>query len=260
MSQRPEELTVSGVEAGRRLTYQGAACINLEVLHFDSYQSRELRSDHVEYLKRCFRSEGCQRLLPQNHVPVVISQQLLNNALQASDVSAQQLLEVGLGSYRKLDFPPRVQLECLHGQHRIEAGRQFLLPTEQWWIVDLYLSGISQFVLRSRTAYIILLDLDSDVRSSLTEEYAHERHPTDGEIYQKLRQYDAERDLDSKLRWKARLRGIRQKSLNTLYQHEDLAHAFDALLDIPGLWDGMKLSTLHKLFPLRCNEVCRTIN
>ena len=30
---------------------------------------------------------------------------------------------------------------------------------------------------------------------------------------------------------------------------------FDALLDIPGLWHDMRLSTIHKLFPLRCDEV-----
>jgi hypothetical protein len=101
-----------------------------------------------------------------------------------------------------------------------------------------------------------LVDLKPNLRSWLIEEYSYEWKPTDGEIYQKLRQYEAERDLISKLRWKSRLEGIRPKSLKTLYKHEALTNAFDALLDISGLWHGMKLSTIHKVFPLRCNEVC----
>jgi hypothetical protein len=79
------------------------------------------------------------------------------------------------------------------------------------------------FVLEIGTISVALEPLDSN-----------EQKPTDGEIYRKLRQYDAERNLSSKLRWKSRLRGIRPKSLKTLYKHEDLTDAFDALLDIPG--------------------------
>jgi hypothetical protein len=63
--------------------------------------------------------------------------------MRDSDVSAQQLSTTGPPStFSKLDFPPGVQLECLYGQYRIKAGREFLLPTEKWWIIDLYLSGI----------------------------------------------------------------------------------------------------------------------
>ena len=96
------------------------------------------------------------------------------------------------------------------------------------------------------------------MKTSLVEEYSNELKPTDGEIYRKIRQYDSERNISSKMRWKARLKGIRPKSLNTLLKHEDITDAFDALLDIPGLWDGMMLSTIHKLFPMRCNEVSVT--
>jgi hypothetical protein len=27
------------------------------------------------------------------------------------------------------------------------------------------------------------------------------------------------------------------------------------LLDIPGLWDGMRISTLHKMIGMKCDEV-----
>lgn len=226
----------SALEAERRLRYQGSARISLDVLYFE--RSRELDLNQVEFLKKCFRNEDCQRLPARNHVPAVISQQQLATAMRHSGVSTEQLLAGHLSGYPRLKFPTSFQLECLHGRHRIEAAREFLLPTESWWIVDLYPP-----------------DLNTNLRSWLVEEYSNEQKPTDGEIYCKLRQYDAERNLVSKSRWKSRLRGIRPKSLNTLYKHEDLTDAFDALLDIPGLWRDMKLSTIHKLFPLRCNEV-----
>jgi hypothetical protein len=31
--------------------------------------------------------------------------------------------------------------------------------------------------------------------------------------------------------------------------------AFDALLDVPGLWDGMQLTTIHKMMALKFDEV-----
>jgi len=48
----------------------------------------------------------------------------------------------------------------------------------------------------------------------------------------------------------SRLQGIRPKSLKTLYKHEDLTDAFDDLLVIPGLWDDMKLTTIHEALPV----------
>ena len=47
-------------------------------------------------------------------------------------------------------------------------------------------------------------------------------------------------------------RGLRQ-----LLEHGDgeLTAAFDNLLDIPGLWDGMRLSTMHKIIGMKCDEV-----
>ncbi|KAI9770687.1 MAG: hypothetical protein M1839_003071 [Geoglossum umbratile] len=56
------------------------------------------------------------------------------------------------------------------------------------------------------------------------------------------------------MRWWARLRGNRAKNLNTLLRHGDLTNAFDALLDIRGLWDGMMITTLHKVMAMKCDE------
>lgn len=145
MQQSRYQVEDSALEAERRLRYQGSARISLDVLQFGWDQQRELDPGHVEFLKKCFRNEDCERLPAENHVPAIIGQQQLANAMRDSGVSVQQLLAAGpLNGYPSLEFPTGVKLECLHGLHRIEAGREFLLPTEKWWIVDLYPPGRSR--------------------------------------------------------------------------------------------------------------------
>jgi hypothetical protein len=39
--------------------------------------------------------------------------------------------------------------------------------------------------------------------------------------------------------------------------HEAMTAAFDDLLDIPGLWGGMRITTLHKMMALDCDTVCK---
>jgi hypothetical protein len=46
------------------------------------------------------------------------------------------------------------------------------------------------------------------------------------------------------MRWKACLRGCRLKNLKELLTDEELTTGFDALLDIPGLWDGIIITIL----------------
>jgi hypothetical protein len=51
--------------------------------------------------------------------------------------------------------------------------------------------------------------------------------------------------------------GKRQQNLLTLTRHDALTEAFDDLLDIPGLWAGMKITTLQKMMALKCDAVGR---
>jgi hypothetical protein len=60
------------------------------------------------------------------------------------------------------------------------------------------------------------------------------------------------------MRWKARLRGSREAYLLTLSKHGALTQAFDALLDIPGIWGGMRISTLHTVMAVDCDKVGRS--
>jgi hypothetical protein len=72
-----------------------------------------------------------------------------------------------------------------------------------------------------------------------------------------MRRYHFQRNFAFEMRWKARLRGKRQECLVSLTRNERMLAAFDDLLDIPGLWDGMQITTLHKMKALKCDTVSR---
>ncbi|PVH67490.1 hypothetical protein DL98DRAFT_443489, partial [Cadophora sp. DSE1049] len=58
------------------------------------------------------------------------------------------------------------------------------------------------------------------------------------------------------LRWKACLRGRRLTYLKGLLLDEKFTAGFDALLDIPGVWDGMRMTTLNKMMAMGCRDEC----
>ncbi|KFY64740.1 hypothetical protein V496_03055 [Pseudogymnoascus sp. VKM F-4515 (FW-2607)] len=225
------------LEGERRLKYKGTARISLDVLFFRQDQPRESNKRQADFLVDCFRKEGCHRLPFCNHVPAIIDQESLDAAMQRLGKTADALLTNNeVPDYPLLEFPTSFHLECLHGRHRIEAGREFLDPGDDWWTVDLYLS-----------------DLNVDLKTCLVDEYSNEEKPSDGEIYYKMRRYHFQRNFSFEMRWKARLRGKRQQYLLTLTRNEAMTAAFDDLLDIPGLWGGMKITTLHKMMALKCD-------
>ncbi|KAF1948546.1 hypothetical protein CC80DRAFT_556252 [Byssothecium circinans] len=226
------------LEAERCIKYRGTARISLEVLHFQSNQPRELSQKNVERLKEIFRIEKIHRLNPRNHIPAVIHQSDLEDAIQASDTTAERLLSNPANEPPLLAFPAGHRLTCLHGRHRVQAARETLPPTDAWWTVDLYLA-----------------DSNPALETTLVEEYSNEKKPSDGEIYCKIRQYEQERNLCFKNRWKARLSDHGRRALRQLQDHEELTAAFDDLLGIPGLWDGMRISTLHKMTGMNCDDV-----
>jgi hypothetical protein len=131
----------SKLEAETRRTYKGSARISLDVLYFQRNEHRDLDRKHVDYLKGCFQRDKCRRLEKRNHIEAAVDQPSLDAALRSSDVSARELLTNEPNGCPKLSFPAGFKLRCLHGQHRIQAAREFLLPHDKWWTVDLYTSG-----------------------------------------------------------------------------------------------------------------------
>ena len=55
--------------------------------------------------------------------------------------------------------------------------------------------------------------------------------------------------------WWARLRGNRAKNLKALLRYDKIRSAFDALLDVTGLWQGMQLTIIYKIIVLKFDDI-----
>lgn len=131
------KLEDSKLEEEGQLKYRGSARLALEVIHL----SGELDSIHVERLKRMFRKDGCRPKHMGNHILLLIDQPSLDVALSISGLSSNTLLRNTNNDYPELRLPSGRQVSCLHGKHRIQAGREFVSARERWWVADLYLAG-----------------------------------------------------------------------------------------------------------------------
>lgn len=96
--------------------------------------------------------------------------------------------------------------------------------------------------------------MNDDLRTLLAEQLSNEKIPPDGEIYRKIRQHCLKPLAAA--RWWACLTENKQYELKRLLRRDDFTAAFDALLDIPGLWrDGMRLGVTKDMMGLKCDEV-----
>ena len=89
----------------------------------------------------------------------------------------------------------------------------------------------------------------------MTEEYANEESPSDGEMYRKIRQYQREKQTNLEVRWWTRMSPHKASNLRQLLKYNEYTLAFDSFLELPALLIGMRISTLHKMFAIRCDEV-----
>ncbi|EER43197.1 conserved hypothetical protein [Histoplasma capsulatum H143] len=222
--------------AERRLKFQGAAKVNLDQIFFDPQSSQQLDHKNVDRLCRIFQEEGCRSMPLAHRVPAAVSRQHLAAALQRANVSACDLLTNPEPQMPHLRFSPG-QLRGLHGRHRIAAGLEVLSPAHSWWVVDIYLD-----------------DIGDDLKTSLIDEYSNEKPPSDGEIYRRIRQYANDGNLHGELRWKARLCPNSQTRLQSLFKNTRLRHAFDGVLGIPGHRNAMRISMLHRVMAVSCDE------
>ena len=253
------------LDTERRLTCKGSALVRFEYLNWNVYIRRNKSKkrpdpERIERVKRIFRREGCLPRRVEHHIPAVIDQGRLDAALEDSrrkgrwkgiTLPSNHATINSQDEYPELEFPGGI--ECLRGRHRIEAGKVWLPPTEKWWIVDLYLSGISY-----------------ELETLLVEEYANEEKPCDGEIYRKIREYQCLPGqgnsqvspitcVSLEMRWWARFNQNREKRLRGLLRNRMLTAGFDALSKLPGLFDaGMMVTTLHTVLATRCYEVSIT--
>ncbi len=83
---------------------------------------RQLDPKNVARLRNIYLLEGCHRLDPQHHVPVLIDQFALDQALRKDNISRSSL--------KSFDEPKLLSVDrnitYLHGRHRLEAAKDFL--------------------------------------------------------------------------------------------------------------------------------------
>jgi hypothetical protein len=129
------------LDAERTRKFKGSARVRLEFLHFPEDPVRKLDKKNVKRLKSSYKDGGCHQCDRRNRVNAVLDEPNLHNAVQLSRTSLNALLSAGPSEWPQLTFPPNFRLTCLNGQHRIQAGKEYLAPDAKWWIVDLYLDS-----------------------------------------------------------------------------------------------------------------------
>lgn len=120
--------------------YKGTARISLEHLHFP-HPCRQVDYRIIYQLKRDFEGEGCIKDDPNNRVPAVIDDEILNAGLEKLQISIDTFTATSKNKPPLLQLGRDVRLECLHGKHRILAAKDFLDVPDRWWMVDLYSTG-----------------------------------------------------------------------------------------------------------------------
>jgi hypothetical protein len=139
------------IQCEKSAKHIGVARVKLSVLEFPN--ARSLDPKNVERLKNLFRGQrGYKPDDFQNHIPAVIDEATLSEALSGSGLSRQALVSPG-PDYPRLDFPPGVRLECLRGQHRVKAAGETFTSVDIYWVVDLFIAGLSPAMCSNKIAY-----------------------------------------------------------------------------------------------------------
>ncbi len=171
-------------DAERRRICRGSVLVRFEHLKWNEYTKqneakRKTDPKHVERIKQIFIKRGCRPRDVGNHIPALVDQQRLEVALEDARRNGKWKMNTlpsnsatidAPDGYPELNFPSGI--ECLRGRHRIRAGEEWLPASEKWWIVDLYLSTISD-----------------ELKTLLVEEHPSEEKPRDGEICRKILEY-----------------------------------------------------------------------
>ncbi|KAF4432882.1 hypothetical protein CFRS1_v007744 [Colletotrichum fructicola] len=231
------------LEEERRVKFCGTASISISSLKPALRTANRVRRPAPEPLKRLYREEhGCRQEDHSHHAKAIISQSDFDAAILQAEISVSRLQSDAL-PYPVLRLPPGVQLECLQGSDRIVAADEVFEGTNKHWIVDLYLD-----------------DLSDDLKRLFVEEYEYQKGPDDGEFYCKIRGYQGHHGDENPFFeriWLGRLSAVsknRRGLLDQLFRHKKYTDAFDALLAIPAIFCGFRLSVVHQVICMRCEE------
>jgi hypothetical protein len=137
------ERTERKLVADRNNLFRGTARVRFQNLRFIHVHDRKRDNENLQKdLKKRYKTQGCLRLEPKHHIPALIDQRQLDDAIRMSEIVDQKsLLDNPKPLPPELKFPADVSIECLQGRLRVETAKEFLARQDWWWTVDLYLKG-----------------------------------------------------------------------------------------------------------------------
>ncbi|KIM93529.1 hypothetical protein OIDMADRAFT_35637 [Oidiodendron maius Zn] len=214
---------------------RGTARVRLSQLQFMN-PIRPVDLKIVNALKRDFKAEGCLQHEVDFSVPALIDEASLSSALAMLHISTETFKATSALNPAEFELPGNLQLDCLHGQHRILAAAEFLPPGDRWWLVDIYGDGQSRQVFR--------------------EGHSYSTNFTDGETFRQLRVCQFNGDRAGEDRCRARITANKERDLNKLLKRGLLVNALDSLLPMKGHWPPFYLGSMDVFLSMRCDEVC----
>lgn len=114
----------------RRRWFKATARVDISRLVFDqSFKKQMDNQENIERFRRIMRIQGCQRLMQDCYVPVLIP---------VADWGSRVRLRRCDGSLDWLDVDIDYHLHAQDHETMITAARTRLSLTNQWWIVDVY--------------------------------------------------------------------------------------------------------------------------
>ena len=222
--------------------YKGRAKISIDIVRFSpdhEHVAGTTDRQTIERLVKVFAAEGCLRQEPEHAIPVLISNVTLQEALELSHLTKDQLLDTPTQP-QELRLPERSTVLGLKGWHRIEAARQILGSCDRWWMVEIYHDALPE----------------SHV-SRLRLQCTNSRVFGDGDIFRHLRYSQRKGDTAQLRTWEVRLSNSKRDIVRALVSnHPGVLAALDRLLDSTGLWSPSRwFGMLPSILALKCGEV-----
>ncbi|KAJ5240387.1 uncharacterized protein N7469_001978 [Penicillium citrinum] len=230
-------------------SFKLSARVHLSHLVFETGFKRLMdQRRNIRRLERILRLQGCLRLMKENHVSVVVPQ---------ADWQHRVRPRAGNHIIPSLDVDLDYGLRALDHENLIAAARNTLAFNNQWWVVDVYVTE-DESGDRSTTSQ----GLQGGFLQSLRERFSNEHRPSDGLIYERINYYeghlDGPEDRQAADSWWAALEAVagskKGQYLRLFFRNTFLTRQLNALLAIPGLWDGMQIGNLHKVNAMHCDE------
>ena len=187
----------------RKENFLGIVRVPIDQLQFQSanVSCQSIDPKNVKRLVENFKLEGCLRLEPDHAVSATVKRADFLDILGKIGVLSSALHTQGLPPL--IDFSG-LKINCQYGRHRIKAAKQFLDPSEDWWVVHFYDQGKYPLycTLQPLTEFV---ELENKTLRSMQDEYSNAMNFCHGDIYCNIIAARRAGDEDLEGRWLSRL-------------------------------------------------------